>query len=69
MVSGENLVLAGPCTGRPGVQPGYAGPAPAARCTARSTPDLRQLKNSEDENGDNFCVWTPILANLGFLKS
>jgi hypothetical protein len=25
MVFGENPVLAGPCAGRPGVQPGYAG--------------------------------------------
>jgi hypothetical protein len=26
-------------------------------------------ENLEDENSDNFCVRTPILANLGFLKS
>jgi hypothetical protein len=31
MVSGANPVLAGPCAGRPGVQPGHAGPALASR--------------------------------------
>jgi hypothetical protein len=54
MVSGENPVLAGPCASR--------------RCTARSTPDLRELKNSEDENGDNFFVRTLILVNLSFFE-
>jgi hypothetical protein len=26
-------------------------------------------KIGKDENGENFCVQTPILANLGFMKS
>jgi hypothetical protein len=30
---------------------------------------LHQQKNWEDENGENFCIWNPILANLGFFKS
>jgi hypothetical protein len=69
MVSDENPMLVGPCVGRPGVQPDYAGPALASQRKSWLIPDLRQLKNSEDENHDNFCVRTPILVNLGFLKS
>jgi hypothetical protein len=53
----------------PGVQPSHAGLKPASQWKSRCTPDLHQLKNSKDENDDNFCVRTPILANLGFLES
>ena len=31
--------------------------------------ELMMAENGVYENGDNFCVRTPILANLGFLKS
>ena len=50
---------AGILAGISGVQPGAAG-IPA---------ELMMAENGVYENGDNFCVRTPILANLGFLKS
>ena len=50
---------AGIVTGIFGVQPG------AAELAA----ELSMTENGVYENGDNFCVRTPILANLDFLKS
>ena len=56
---GEQSGAAGILAGISGVQPG------AAELAA----ELSMTENGVYENGDNFCVRTPILANLGFLKS
>jgi hypothetical protein len=62
------------------VPPGYAPDRPVyspAPPTRNQPPDENPGatgfapigKKSEDKNGHNFCVRTPFLANLGFLKS
>ena len=56
---GEQTGAAGILAGMSGVQPG----------TAELPAELSMTENGVYENGDNFCVRTPILANLGFLKS
>ena len=55
--------------GRFGEQSGVAGISGVQPGAAEIPAELALTENGVYENGDNFCVRTPILANLGFLKS